>query len=336
MDLRPIELQHQKAYDAAVTHVMQSWEWGEFRQKMGIKLKRYGLFENDKLKIAFQITFHKIPLTSLYVGYLPKGPLPDKDLARALQQIAKENNCAFIKLEPNVITNQDNPYQVYPAFLPSPKPLFTKHNFVLDLTPTEEQLLQNMHQKTRYNIRLAEKKGVQVKIRTDDEGFKDYLKLYFETTARQGFYGHNEEYHWTVWKTLRTKDMVRVLIAYYDGQPLTAWELVNFKDTLYYPYGGSSNLHRDTMHSNLVAWEAIKLGQQMNLKKFDMWGSLGPDADPKDSYYGFHRFKQGYGGELVQYIGTYDLVADQQVYMLFNWIDKFTALKVALLKLLNK
>ncbi len=204
-----------------------------------------------------------------------------------------------------------------------------------------------MHPKTRYNIKVAQKHPVKIQEGSDDKAFEIYLKLYFETTKRQGYHGHNEYYHRRVWEVLKASGMARILIAYYnppasrDGPttnpqtPLTAWMLLKFKDCLYYPYGGSSKIHPEVMANNLIAWEAIKLGKKLKLKTFDMWGALGPDADPKDPWQGFHRFKKGYGGRLVEYIGTYDLVFDWPLYILFTFIDKLTPLKVFLLKLKN-
>lgn len=330
MDLRIITSGQKKQYNKLVTHVMQSWEWGEFRKPLGIKVLRYGLFENSKLKTAFQLTIHHIPFTSFNVGYLPKGPEPDKNLAEALKKIGEENNCAFIKIEPNVeVTGYSLPagkagLQVTENFIKSPKPLFTKYNFIIDLTKSEEELLKNMHPKTRYNIKVAEKHGVTVEERMADKAFEIYLKLYFETTRRQGYHGHNENYHKKVWQTLKNGNMARLLIAFYNGEPLTAWLLLNFKDTLYYPYGGSSKSHPEVMANNLVAWEAIKMGKKLGLKKFDMWGA--------DFKHGFHKFKQGYGGQLVEYIGTYDLVFNWPIYLIFTFIDKLMPLKVFLLK----
>lgn len=333
MDLRRIE--DKKDYNSVVTHVIQSWEWGEFRQKLGLPLLRYGIYKKNKLTRAFQLTLHKIPFTNQFVGYLPKGPLPDKELSEALEIIGKEQNCAFIKLEPDVISS-GKPYSVYPTFLPSPKPLFTKYNFLIDLTPSEEELFSALHSKTRYNVRLAQKKGVVVEERTDDKAFKIYLKLYFETTRRQDYFGHNEAYHRQVWETLKKEGLARLLIATYKGTPLTAWMLLTFKDTLYYPYGGSSLKHKEVMANNLVAWEAIKIGKKLGLKRFDMWGALGPQPDKSDPWYGFHRFKEGYGGKLVEYIGTFDLVFNSSLYFAFTSIDKFTKLKVWLLKFIVK
>lgn len=339
MDLRPISDKQKSQYNKLVTHVIQSWEWGEFRKSLGIPLLRYGLYSHGKLINAFQLTLHKVPFTSKYVGYLPKGPLPDDNLAEALKKIGKENNCAFIKVEPNIemdngqwtMDNSKNNSQ----FISSPKPLFTKYNFVIDLTKSEDELLKNMHPKTRYNIKIAQKHGVKVEERIDDEAFNIYLKLYFDTTKRQGYHGHNQTYHRKVWENLKNADMARLVIAFYQHKPLTAWMLLNFKDTLYYPYGGSSKIHPEVMANNLIAWEAIKLGKKLKLKKFDMWGALGPDALSNDPWYGFHKFKMGYGGQLVEYVGTYDLVLNWPIYILFTIIDKFTPLKIFLLKLIS-
>ncbi len=334
MDLRPITDKQKSQYNKLVTHVIQSWEWGEFRKSLGIPILRYGLYSNGKSSKVFQLTLHKIPFTNKFVGYLPKGPFPNSELAKALKEIGKENNCAFIKLEPDIQISNFK-FQISNSFIKSPKPLFTKYNFVIDLTKTEDQLLKDMHPKTRYNIKVAQKHKVKVEERIDDEAFKIYLKLYFETTKRQGYHGHNENYHRKVWETLKKEGMATLLIASLKKEPLTAWMLLQFKDTLYYPYGGSSLTHREAMANNLVAWEAIQFGKKLGLKKFDMWGALGPDANPADPWFGFHKFKQGYGGKLAEYIGTYDLVFNWPIYLIFTTIDKFTPLKVFLLEFLK-
>lgn len=335
MDLREVTARDKNQYNKLVTHVIQSWEWGEFRKKMGVKILRYGIFKKNKMVTAFCLTLHPIPLTKKYIGYLPKGPAPNKELALSLEQIGHDYSCAFIKLEPNIEKGTE-PYSIYPTFLPSPKPLFTKHNFIIDLGQTEEQLLKKMNSKTRYNIRLAQKKGVKVEERVDEKAFKIHLKLYFETTQRQGYFGHNSEYHHQIWQTLRKNNMARVLIAFFKKKPLASWMLVNFKDTLYYPYGGSSLEYKEVMASNLVAWHSILLGQRLGFKKFDLWGALSPNPNPKDPWFGFHRFKAGYGGRLVEYVGTYDLVFDQTLYFLLTAIDRSIRLKVLLLKLLGR
>lgn len=342
MDLREITDVQKAQYNKLVTHVMQSWEWGEFRKSLGTPIHRYGIYKNNKLIKAFQLTFHKIPFTNQFVGYLPKGPTPDKELAEALTKIGKKHHCTFIKIEPDIEQVTGNRLQVTGEFTKSSKPLFTKYNFVLDLTKSKDEILKNMHPKFRYNIKVAQKHGVKVEERTDDQAFQDYLNLYFATTARQNYHGHNRHYHTQVWKVLKEAGIVKLLIAYYKPQtinhelPLTAWMLLVFKDTLYYPYGGSSEEYKNVMSSNLVAWEAVKLGKKLGLQKFDLWGALGPDASPNDPWQGFHQFKKKLGAESVEYVGTYDLIFNIPLYYLFTFIDKLMPLKLLLLKMAGR
>lgn len=334
IDLRTITENQKNQYNKVATHVIQSWEWGEFRKRLGLPVLRYGIYTNNKLTKAFQLTLHKIPFTNQFVGYLPKGPAPDKEMAEALTTIGKAHRCAFIKVEPNILASAQP--KVDPSFKPSPKPLFTKYNFILDLTPPEEKLLSDMHPKTRYNIKIAQKKGVVVKEQSDDKGFDIYLKLYFDTTKRQGYFGHNQNYHRKVWETFKKTGNVRLLIGYYNNKPLSCWMLMDFNKILYYPYGGSSVEHKDVMANNLVAWEAIKLGKKLGCKAFDLWGAIhSPNPNPSHPFYGFYRFKKGYGSKLVEYIGTFDIVFNLPLYLLFTFFDKSTRVKYALLKLLG-
>lgn len=344
MELKPITSPNSKtSYNSSASHIMQSWQWGEFRKKMGQTVLRYGLYEGTKLKEVFQITLHPIPFTRYFVGYIPKGPFPDKELAEALKKIGQKFNMAFIKIEPNIELD-DMQYRINhipKEFIKSPKTLFTKHNFIIDLTKSEEELLEAMHPKTRYNIKVAEKHRVKIEQRLDTEAFEIFLKLYFDTTKRQKYFGHNENYHKQLFNYLKNSKMARILIAFYqpppkfEKTPLSAWMLVNFKDTIYYPYGGSSIEYKPVMANNLIAWETIRLTKKLGFKKLDMWGALGPEPDLKDPWIGFHNFKKGYGGKLVEYIGTFDLVFNWPIYFIFTFVDRLMPLKVLLLKLLR-
>ena len=259
------------------------------------------------------------------MGYFTKGQMPTKSMVNAFVDLGAKKKAAFIKIEPNIINDKsqvisDKLKKI--GLISAKKSMFTKYNFLIDLTKSEEQLLSSMHPKTRYNIKLAQKKNVKVYDSTSDRDFQIYLKLYFETTKRQKYFGHSPQYHQKVWETLKPAKMARVLIGEYQKKPLVAWMLLNFGDTLYYPYGGSSLEHKEVMASNLVAWETIRLGKRLNFTTFDMWGALPPDADKTDPWYGFHRFKEGYGGNHVEYIGTYDLVIRPRLYTALNLADK--------------
>ncbi len=342
MTTRSIASSDKEQFNSVVTHPLQSYEWGEFREKTGVKVIRKGLFKANKLVSGFQLTIHKIPHTPYTIGYLPKGDLPTKELLDELKKIGKEEKCIFIQLEPNVTRNQEGKNWKLEIgnwkLQPAAHPLFTRFTFVLDLTKSEEEILAGMHQKARYNIKVAQKNGVEVSIDNSDNSFKEYLRLTRETTERQKFYAHTEDYHKKMWEALQVQSLdknkltAHLLTAKYKGKILTSWILFVFKDMLYYPYGASSSENREVMSSNLVMWEAIRFGKQLGQKSFDMWGAMGPDPDKKDPWYGFHSFKQKYGPEHVEFIGSYDLVINPVLCNFYKVADKLRWLMLRLKK----
>ena len=309
---------NQEDWNKQVDHPLQSYEWGEFREQTGVKIVR---------EAGIQVTIHKIPYTPWNVGYAPKGKLPTKEQVRVLEKIANENNCIFIKIEPKI----EGTWKPLDGFVEG-RSLFTKYNFVLDVTPSEEELLAGFKQKTRYNIKVAEKRGVEVAIDNSQKAFERYLELMEETTKRQGFYAHSRDYHKKMWNVLHEAGIAHLLVARYEGEIITTWVLFKFKDTLYYPYGASTREHREVMANNLMMWEAIKLAKKWGLKYLDMWGALGIEPDKYDPWYGFHTFKAGYGARHVEYIGTWDYVARPMLYKIYRATE---TLRWKLLRLLK-
>lgn len=297
-------------------HPLQSEAWANARKQMGI--------ETVSLE-GFLFTLHKIPFTDFKIGYLPRSKMPNKKVLQKLYEFGKKNKVVFIKIEPYIIKNLESKVQNSElkilnskfSILNSPHPLFPAWTQILDLNKTEEDLLKFFHSKTRYNIRLAEKKGVTVSEESNNDGFEKFAKLYFETTKRQKYFGHDYQYHKTVWDNLKNK-ISHILIAYYNDIPLAAYQLWYSDGVIYYVYGGTSELHRNLMASNLLMWEAIKLGKKLRATKFDMWGSLGPGYNPTDPWSGFTRFKEGYGTKFTEFIGSYDLVINPLLYKIYN------------------
>jgi lipid II:glycine glycyltransferase (peptidoglycan interpeptide bridge formation enzyme) len=315
----------QDEWNQHVQHPLQSWEWGEFRKKTGLTVVR---------RAGIQVTIHPIPHTPWTIGYAPKIATLDLELCDTLREIAHEYRCIFIKCEPGIEISShkfSNSQMSKWGFVPG-RPLFTKYNFLLDVRPSESELLLAMKQKTRYNIRVAEKKGVHVTLDSSERAFARFLELTQETTERQKFYAHSPKYFTTLWNTLgkhqapsttlQTNELTAHLItAMYEGEIITTWMLFSFKDTLYYPYGASTRAHREVMANNLVMWEVIRLAKKWGLSYLDMWGALGPEADVNDPWYGFHTFKAGYGPRHVTYIGTYDYVARPVLYAFYKIAD---------------
>jgi lipid II:glycine glycyltransferase (peptidoglycan interpeptide bridge formation enzyme) len=319
-------------YNKLIKHPVQTWEWGDFQITQGHKVYRLGVFENEKMISAYSVSFHYLPKVKYTIGTILRGPEVDQEMITNVKKIAADENAIFVKFEPDVYqktfdtNNTPTTLKVdmdFHDFKISPKVDFYPYSYVIDLTKSENELLAALHSKTRYNIKVANRHGVVVEEATNDKGFETYLKLLFETTKRQGFYLHSERYHRELWKTLKPTGIPHIMLASYQGKELSAFMLFTLKNKLFYPYGASLDTHREAMAPTLLMWECIKYGQSQKLKSFDMWGSLGPDAKESELGYGFHRFKQGYGGQLVQFMGTYDLIIDQNLYQLYNLIDKY-------------
>lgn len=325
-----------KEFNQLATHPLQSFEWGEFREKTGITVIRKGYFEKKRLIQAFQLTIHPIPHTTWNIGYLPKGIMPTKELLEEVQRIGKSERCIFIQLEPNVenyklgIKNQGKNGQLIIGDWVLPRaahPLFTKHTLVLDLTKSEEELLAHMHPKARYNIKVAQKHHVLVSEENTQKAFDIFWQLTEETTTRQQFFAHHKTYHELQWKTLphtATANTLssHLLIARYGTQPLTAWIVFVFHNALYYPYGASSQQHREVMHSTDMMWEAIRFGKKHGLQLFDLWGATAPGSSPSDPWFGFTQFKERFGPERIEFIGSYDIVIDPILYNMYKIADK--------------
>lgn len=331
--IREIKEVEKKAFDRIAPHPLQTWEWGEFRQKTGVGVSRLGRFDGEKLTETAQITWHKIPKTSFCIGYWPKGVIPSKEMIEAVQKEARVKNAFYIKLEPNILEKSSNVKLQMSNNLVRGRSLFTKWSVWLDLDKSETELLAGMKQKTRYNTKLAEKKGVKIIEDNSEEGFAEYWKLTKETTKRQGFYAHTEKYHRQMFETLQPAGIAHLFRAEYQGRTLATWIVFLVNGILYYPYGASTREDGNVFASNLLMWEVIKWGKKKGAKLFDMWGSPGPDPKPTDPWAGFHRFKIGYGAEVVEFVGSFDLVINPLLYWPYRLAE---SIRWKLLRLISR
>lgn len=311
--IKKVTEKEKEAFNKIAEHPLQSWEWGEFRKEAG----------NEVIKFPFgQITLHNIPKTKYKVGAFIKGPMPEEEMIEELLKFAHEHNLIFIKLEPNYVikkggiacADEKKVVDLLKRNGATPgKTLFTPTTFWIDLTKSEDELLKSFSSKTRYNIRVAERKGVKVVEDNSKKAFDRYIELTRKTVERQGFYAHTEKYHRLMWKYLnedrRTNNeepIARLLTAKYKGVIITTWIIFVWKDFLYYPYGASSDKYKNVMANNLIMWEAIRYGKRLGLKTFDLWG--------REEGKGFTKFKEGYNPQVVDFLGTWDLITSPLYY----------------------
>jgi lipid II:glycine glycyltransferase (peptidoglycan interpeptide bridge formation enzyme) len=298
-------------------HIVQTPQWAQFKSQYGTKAVQVD-------EIFY--TLHKIPFTNFCYGYCPKVN-PQNINWEKLTQSAKENNCFVINFDtPNVMLNTPQEQQARQIFAnqknvqKSPKHTFTKYNIFLDLTETEDTLFANMHSKHRYNVKYAQRNGVTVRQATTPADYEIFYNLMNSTAGRQKFLIHPKAYYQKIWELLHPQDMAHILIAEYQNTPLAAWMLFTHEGVLYYPYGASSEQHKNLFASNLIGWETIRFGKQKGCEVFDMWGACKDPNDSTDPEWGFTNFKLKFGGQHVEYIDSYDLVLNKPVYYIFDFV----------------
>lgn len=287
--------------DKISTHPLQTSYWANFRREWGNNVVE---LKNSLLILS------KIPHTPFTIGGIIRGNMPTMADVKEAKKVAKENRTIFIKYEPNVLKTEKLIEKIKSLGMIPGRRLFTPSSFWIDLTKTEEELLKSFSSKTRYNIRLAQRKGVVVKEDGSDKAFKKYLKLTFETANRQGFHAHTPKYHELMWKVLKQAGIAHLMVAKYKGEIITTWILFVWKKFLYYPYGASTDKYKQVMANNLVMWEAIRFGKRNKLTTFDLWG--------KEEGKGFTKFKEGYNPKVVDFLGTWDLVINKPLYYLYR------------------
>ena len=277
----------------------------------------------------------------LSILYAPKGPVLDwtneslrNRVLNDLQSLAKKQGAIFLKMDPDVVLGTgvpageviDNGGQAVMSELErrgwrsSSDQIQFKNTVLIDLNPSEEELLARMKQKTRYNIRLAEKKGVLVRIGTQED-LATLYEMYAETSVRDGFVIRDNGYYQTVWKTFMSSEepTCEPLIADVDGEPVAGIFVFYFAGRAYYVYGMSRNAHREKMPTYLLQWEAMKRAKAKGCDVYDLWGA--PDVfDESDSMWGVYRFKEGLGGELVRTLGAWDFAPSPLWYKMYSEI----------------
>ncbi|CAN5342805.1 peptidoglycan bridge formation glycyltransferase FemA/FemB family protein [soil metagenome] len=287
-----------------MTHPLQTKEWEEFRNNWGNTTARVD---------GNLLTIHKVPVLNKKIAIFEKGPSPTKEMLNNLKKFGKENNLIFIKLEPNVIKNDNLSALLRSSGAVPGKTIFTPSTFQIDLTKSEDELMKSFNSKTRYNIRLAERKGVTVTEDNSDAAFEKYLELTKETTQRDQFFAHSKKYHRLMWETLKEK-IAHLLVAKYNNEIIVTWILFAHDNVLYYPYGASTHKYKEVMAPNLMMWEAIKFGKNLGCTVFDLWG--------REPGKGFTKFKEGYNPSVVEFLGTWDLVIDKYTYHLYKLMEK--------------
>jgi len=344
---------------------LQSWDWGEFQRAVGQGVWRLGVFnEQNQLIASAQIIQHKLPLKKSYL-YCPRGPVfnnnvTDEQKIKALELIlskardiviaTSQTEEIFFRLE-SILNPQSlrlDSGQASILNLKQTKSIQPANTLILDLTQSIEQLLTNMHPKTRYNIKVAERHDVII---VEEKNFAAVWPLFLQTSKRDKFGIHSKNYYQ---KMLETIPWIKLWTAIYKNQIIAAAIVGNCGDTVTYIHGASDYDFRQLMAPYLLHWTLIQSVKNQNYKYYDFYG-IAPTTNPvpskaegnkpqtlsrakpretnhKHPWSGITRFKMGFGGQVINYPGTFDFIYQNGSYQLYKacrtlnyWIRKFSS-----------
>lgn len=303
-------------------HILQTGEWGELKSAFGWEAVR--LVVGD---MGAQILFRKLPL-GFTIAYAPKpvfslqSPVISEQFFSEVDNACKNHRAIFLKLEPD---SWESSFIFHlSSFTLSPHNIQPPRTILISIKGDEEQILARMKQKTRYNIRLAEKKGITVRAWDDISAFH---KMMLVTGGRDSFGVHSLEYYRRAYELFHLTGMAELLVAEFEGQPLAALMVFARGQRAWYVYGASNDLERNRMPTYLLQWAAMQWARSKGAEEYDLWGV--PDEDEAkleadfesrgDGLWGVYRFKRGFGGEVKRARQALDRVYNPLLYKLYLW-----------------
>ena len=306
-------------------HLLQTGEWGELKSTFGWDTVR--IIPNDGP--ACQILFRRL-LFGLTMAYIPKLSfenqryidLENEKFWTEVDVVCRKKRAIFLKIEPDRWGDQPEISNLQYTTI-SPHNIQPPRTVVLDLRGSEDDLLSRMKQKTRYNIRLAQKKGITVRAWDDLPAFHKMIQV---TGDRDGFGVHNLEYYRRAYELFHSTGMAELLVAEYDKKPLAALMVFALGQRAWYVYGASNNQERNRMPTYLLQWEALRWAREKGALEYDLWGVPDEDEDTleaqfterSDGLWGVYRFKRGFGGQIKRAAQALDRVYNPFFYWLYT------------------
>jgi lipid II:glycine glycyltransferase (peptidoglycan interpeptide bridge formation enzyme) len=321
-------------------HALQTWEWGQVKSRFGWQphpLLWRG--ETGQVNAAALLLQRKLSIASLTlplgVMYVPRGPLlewsdPDlvKEVLDDLQSMARAKKAIFLKIDPDLPVGTGIPGEAeaeddqigrsiqdllrHQGWIISDEQIQFRNTVEVDLTGDEDILLMRMKSKTRYNIRLAERRGVTIRPGSTED-INLLYHMYAHTALRDDFTIRSKAYYQAVWETFFKGGLAEPLIAEVEGQPVGGAVIFRFARRAWYMHGMSLDEHREKMFNYRLQWEGMLRSKAAGCHTYDMWGA--PDSFTEDDpLWGVYRFKDGFGGRVVRTLGAWDYLVRPMVF----------------------
>jgi lipid II:glycine glycyltransferase (peptidoglycan interpeptide bridge formation enzyme) len=313
------------------SHMLQCSAWADLKSAFGWQAERVGLRAGESLAAGALILYRRLPL-GFRLAYVPKGPLVDpsdeavcQTLLEAIHRRCRARRAVLLKIEPDLWKDVGvTPWTRY-GFVPSAQSVQPRRTILVDLSGKESEILKRMKSKTRYNIRLAARKGVRV-YEGGTEDVAAFTQMMAATSERNAFGVHTPAYYERAFAAFSVLDMVRLFMATFEGQPIAGVMVFACGSRAWYAYGASGNEHRNKMPTYAVQWAAIRWARERGCRSYDLYGV--PDEDEEtleaefgerhEGLWGVYRFKRGFGGQVVRSIGALDYVYNKPLYWLYK------------------
>lgn len=337
-------------------HILQTIPWGNLKAAFGWEAQQVWLaeeategpisdewcgwmqhevlLEEPRLLAGAQILYRSLPGDVGRLAYVPRGPLVNWDdralvdaVVRAMAETARARGAIVLTIEPN-LPDEPRWRERLSAlgFVPSPLgSIQPRRTVVVDIAGDEDAILAAMNQATRRNIRLASRKGVQVRPATEAD-LPAFHRLMAATAARDGFGVHVPTYYERAFQLFVPRGWAQLLLAEVDGEAVAALMVFALGRWAWYFYGASGNAHRDKKPNHLLQWEAIRWARALGCNRYDLWGIPDEDeekleadfAKRQDGLWGVYRFKRGFGGQVTRTVGAWDLPLQPLMYRLYT------------------
>lgn len=294
---------------------LQSFGWGEFQKKFFKKVYRISVAEKGIVVLRALVIKEKFAFKNFF--YIPFGPVFDNNISleqkkmafefflKEIQKIAKKENIVFLKIEPKY----DLPAVCGFNFCNSLKRIQPQKTLVLDLDKTEQEIFDNFSKNTRYNIRLAERKGVEIKIL--NEYSNEFYKLIKKTRERQGFNSYQEDYYKKFLDIHSENLKTNLFLAEYQGKVIMASIVLFFGNKAVSLHTGLDYRYRKVKASNLLRWRVMQEAKKRGCAEYDFWGI------DFEKYPGVSYFKKGFNGKEFEYAQDKDIVFQKFWYKIY-------------------
>ena len=318
------------------SHILQTSPWGALKSLFGWDDERVGLGWGNELVAGAQVLYRRVGFGLGRWAYVPKGPLVDwsdqGQLAlvwQALDRVARARRAFALTIEPDLIDEPAHRERLLAlGFRPSPlEAVQPRRTIIVNLSPDENEIMAAIKSKTRYNTRLAVRKGVAVR-EAGESDLSAFQGLMAATAERDRFGVHTPAYYEAAYRLFVPRGWARLLLAEVGGEPVAGLMVFAIPPRAWYFYGASGNAHREKMPAYLLQWEAMCWARSVGCQSYDLWGVPDYDeetleaefAQRRGGLWGIYHFKRGFGGQLVRTLGAWDRVYAPARYRLYRWM----------------